>query len=109
MSTNPKRDYRKHVFRYDEHMPETDDLTLVVLKGHLLIEELLVDLVHLALPHAEYLEPARLSFHQLACVARASLPQASDPAWELVLSLNSLRNDLAHNLYGSHTKKWIGE
>jgi len=98
MSTNSKRDYREHVFRYDEHMPETDDLTLVVLKGHLLIEELLIKLIHLSLPHAEYLDATRLSFHQLACVARASVLQASDPAWELILSLNSLRNDLAHNL-----------
>jgi hypothetical protein len=98
MSTNSKRDYRDYVFRYDEHMPETDDLTLVVLKGHLLIEELLVELVHLALPHAAYLDKARLSFHQLACVVRSSVQRESDPAWELILSLNSLRNDLAHNL-----------
>ena len=101
MLTNSKRDYRDCVFRYDEHMPETDDLTLVVLKGHLLIEELLVELGHLALPHAEYLDADRLSFHQLACVVRASVPRESDPAWELILSLNSLRNDLAHNLESS--------
>jgi hypothetical protein len=79
-------------------MPETDDLTLIVLKGHLLVEELLVDLADLALPHAQYLPP-KFSFHNLAHVVRAAVQQRSDnPGWELILELNTLRNDLAHKL-----------
>jgi hypothetical protein len=37
-------DHREYVFRYDQHMPETDDLALTVLKGHLLVEEVLFEL-----------------------------------------------------------------
>jgi len=38
------KDPRRHIFRYDDHMPDTEDLALVVLKGHLLVEEVLVEL-----------------------------------------------------------------
>ena len=34
-------------------MPDTDDLALVVLKGHLLVEEVLVELTGLVLPHSQ--------------------------------------------------------
>jgi hypothetical protein len=98
MSTNSTKDPRRHVFRYDDHMPDTDDLALVVLKGHLLVEEVLVELAGLVLPHSQYLEDARLRFHQLACVVKAAVPSKPNDCWQLVFSLNSLRNDLVHNL-----------
>ena len=92
-------DRREYVFRYDQHMPETDDLALTVLKGHLLVEEVLFELAGLALPHPQYIDDARLGFHKLACVVRAAVPQKSDdPCWQLVLKLNSVRNAFAHNL-----------
>jgi hypothetical protein len=88
--------------RYGQHMPKTDDVTLIVLKGHLLIEEALGDLAEQVLPHPEYLGKANLSFHKLACVVRAAVPNRSDDiAWELILSISSFRNDLAHNLESS--------
>jgi hypothetical protein len=80
-------------------MPSTDDLTLIVLKGHLLVEEVLLDLANCAFPHPQYLRDANLSFHKLACVVRAFIPEQFDsPAWRLIFLLNALRNDLAHNL-----------
>jgi hypothetical protein len=83
-------------------MPDTDDVTLIVLKGHLLVEEMLVQLAEIVLPHPQYLSDAKLMFHKLACVVRAAVPQRSDDvAWELIFSLNSIRNDLAHNLESS--------
>lgn len=88
----------KPVFRYDNHMPDTDDLTLIVLKGHLLVEELLIDLAGWAFPNAQYLPP-KFSFNNLTDVVRATVPQrGDDPCWELILKLNELRNDLAHKL-----------
>jgi hypothetical protein len=90
----------KPVFRYDEHMPKTDDVTLIVLKGHLLVEEVLFQLAETALPNPQYLP--KFMFHKLACVVRAAVPKRSeDPCWELILTLNSLRNDFAHNLVSS--------
>lgn len=89
-------------------MPETDDLTLIVLKGHLLVEELLVDLANWALPHAQYLP--KFMFHNLAHVVRAVVPQRSDdPCWELILKLNSLRNDLAHKLDSAKRQATLNE
>lgn len=98
----------KSVFRYDNHMPDTDDLTLIVLKGHLLVEELLVDLANWALPHAQYLP--KFTFYNLAPVVRAAVPQRSDdPCWELILKLNSLRNDLAHELESAKRQAKLNE
>ncbi len=88
-----------NVKRYDEHMPKTDDATLVVLKGHLLIEEMLVELAEVAFANPQYLHDANLGFYKLACVVRAAVQlRADDTCWQLILSLNSFRNDLAHNL-----------
>lgn len=98
------------IFRYDKYMPEVHDLTLIVLKGHLLVEELLVDLANDALPHPQYLEDAKLSFHNLACIVRAAIPQKSnDPRWRLIFSLNALRNDLAHKLESSKRQARLDE
>lgn len=89
------------VFLYDRHMPKTDDIELIVLKGHLLVEEVLNGLAQIALPNPQYL-PEQLMFQKLACVVRAVIPQRSnDLCWELILKLNALRNDLAHNLSSS--------
>lgn len=92
-------------FRYDKYMPKTNDISLIVLKGHLLIEEALVDVASWTFPYSQSLNDADLSFHKLACVVRAAVPQrtkeADDEAWRLIFWLNSLRNDLAHNLESS--------
>jgi hypothetical protein len=94
---NPNR--KKSIFQYDNHMPETDDHALIVLKGHLLVEKALFDLIHWALPHPQYLDHIRLGFQTLTHVVRAAVPHRSDDVcWELILKLNSIRNDFAHNL-----------
>ena len=65
-------DPSKYVFRYDEHMPDTKDLSLIVLKGHLLIEEMLIDIRDKLLPHAEYLDSVNMGFYQLLSVCKIS-------------------------------------
>jgi hypothetical protein len=98
------------VLRYDEHMPQTDDVTLIALKGHLLVEEVLVQLGETVLSQPQYLRDANLSFHKLACVVRAASGYRSDDsAWQLILSLNSFRNDLAHNLDSSKRQDRLNE
>jgi hypothetical protein len=93
------KDPRRHVFRYDEHVPHTDDISLVVLKGHLLVEEMLNELARNVFPNAGYLDDACLSFHQLPRVVRSAVrAKHKDSCWDLILALNSLRNDLVHNL-----------
>lgn len=106
----PSNDERRHVLRYDEHMPEDDDISLIVLKGHLLIEEMLLDLASLALEHPEYIKKVRLSFHELACMVRALISENSDDkCWEVILKINSLRNKLAHKLDPPDLQRCITE
>lgn len=88
-----------YILRYDKHMPDTDDLSLIVLKGHLLIEEMLIDIRDKLLPHAEYLDSVKISFNQLLHVVRSAIESKHDHnSWVLIIELNRLRNKLVHNL-----------
>lgn len=98
-SEAPKKDWQMYISRYDKHIPQTDDLSLIVLKGHLLVEEMLTGLAELVLPNSRFLAEARLSFHQLTCVVKSAVRlRAEDKCWELILSLNQIRNELSHSL-----------
>ncbi|MDQ8023114.1 MAG: hypothetical protein REI94_14855 [Moraxellaceae bacterium] len=85
--------------RYAKYLPKTDDPTLVILKGHLIIEELLHSLATGHCPNPESLTKARLTFAQITYVAQALLQLPADlPWWEPVLALNKVRNSLVHEL-----------
>jgi len=84
-----------------EHMPsEEDDETLIVLKAHLLIERKTRELVRERLLASDALEKARLTSHQLFCLAEALCLPNPEPKWlwNTARMLNKLRNQLAHNL-----------
>jgi tellurite resistance-related uncharacterized protein len=49
------------VFLYDRHMPKSDDIELIVLKGHLVVERVLNDLADAVLPSPKFL-PDKLRF-----------------------------------------------
>jgi len=101
---------RAYVFRYEEHMPNTDDLSLTVLKGHLLIEEMLVKAIERLLPNPGYLRSERLSFHQRVCLLRSAIRGKHDhDAWSLIEKLNTLRNALVHNLDPPELRKKIDD
>jgi hypothetical protein len=90
----------KDLNRFISHLPldSTDNVT-VVLKGHLLVEELLKEYVSLQFKKPEMLKDARLTFHQILCIARASSNDASsEKLWLSIEKLNGLRNKLAHSL-----------
>jgi hypothetical protein len=77
----------------------TDDLSLIVLKGHLLIEEMLIDIRDKLLPHAEYLDSVNINFNQLLHVIRSATKSKHDhKSWDLIVEFNKLRNKLVHNL-----------
>jgi len=81
-----------------KHLP-TGDLSLIVLKGHLLIEELLHDVVANRTKNRQSVIDARLGFFQLAQIAKAlTYEKGFDPIWEAIFALNSLRNTFAHTL-----------
>jgi hypothetical protein len=83
----------------DKHFKGIPDLSLIVLKGHLLLEQFLTALIlHYARPSAD-LGQARLSFGQKVALAKAFVifPIPSE-FWGLLTVLNQLRNDFAHEL-----------
>lgn len=87
------------------HLPNSDDMSLIALKGHLLIEEVLDDLIVNRCRSPKSLNDVDISFRVKSRIARAlwgsSLRTGFElPAntWALIDALNSLRNAYAHNL-----------
>ena len=85
--------------RFEEQLRYVDEAALVVLKGHLLIEEMLDSIISTFVFHGEFIEKANLSFWQKVAIARSmSLDEHQNEMWDIALKLNALRNDLAHAL-----------
>ena len=85
--------------RYYKHLPPADDMTLLLLKGHLLIEELIHRLVEGKLAKPGALKTAKLETNDWICLAEALLhDQAPNWLWDALRKLNGIRNKLAHNL-----------
>ena len=89
----------------EKHLDETSDLTLVVLKGNLLVEEALYTALKRHCRNPAFLERADLRLYQMIFLARALIsPNNAERAaqeekiWDAMLALNSLRNKLAHIL-----------
>lgn len=88
--------------KFEEHLAHMDESALVILKGHLVIEETLTEIIDTFVHHGEQLEGARLTFAQKVALARSmSLDEYNNEMWQLVLAVNSLRNEMAHALQSS--------
>jgi hypothetical protein len=83
--------------RFQRLMPRSRDLTLVVLKGHLLIEEQLHEFLRVLARFPDDLERARLSFaqHRNLVQALCGYPK-DDHVGRFIDAANALRNRLAH-------------
>lgn len=76
-----------------------DKESLVVIKGHLLIEESLNYIIENFVHHSEFMNKAKLSFYQKINVARSmSLSEQDNTMWILIEKINTLRNDFSHRL-----------
>src|SRR5947209_5929408 len=88
--------------RFRRHFPRrSNDVALVVLKGHLLLEESVNRLLVALLRKPEAIEGANLRFYQKLCLIRALLPATTRQGSELydaAEKLNTLRNRLTHHL-----------
>lgn len=85
--------------RFEAHFPRSDDSLTVVLRAHLLAEELLYEIVELFARNPRALEQARLSFAQLLALTKALTPFPDDHwMWACMSDLNAIRNRMAHNL-----------
>lgn len=71
---------------------------LLILRGHLLIEEQLNELIRIMAVHPKYLLNKRLTFDNKLSVIRSFHVNGSEKGWAIIESINKLRNDIAHSL-----------
>ena len=85
--------------RFRRLLPRSTDLTLIILKGHLLAEEIINELLFCLLKTPTALEKTKLNFNTKLCFIRSLIPKNSlCHAFDAVEKLNTLRNKLAHHL-----------
>lgn len=78
---------------------DIDRESLVILKGHLLIEESLNFIIENFVHHSEFMNNARLTFYQKLYIARSmSLSEQDNSMWLIIEKINTLRNDFSHRL-----------
>lgn len=96
LSPELQRDFEQ----FWKHMPlSSKDETLIVLKGQLLLEELLFDYCRSCVENPEHLDSVRLNFAQLESLTRSMTRYGvRDWVWGAARQINALRNALAHNL-----------
>lgn len=59
----PSSDWLRDLTRFIKHFPlRTQDVSLMVFKGHLLTEELLREFLHVKVQHPSHVRDARLSY-----------------------------------------------
>jgi hypothetical protein len=92
------------------HVDVNADLTMVVLKVHLVIEALMISIIGHSCHHPEHLRDARLSFSQKFALMRAlaAFPM-EESICEGIKILNTIRNDLAHNLESTKIENHYNE
>jgi len=105
---NPRTRQSKELFiKHFSELP--DDLSLIVLKGHLLVERSLTAIIsHYSQPSAN-IAKVGLRFVQKMALAKALLPSFFFPQefWNFVHLLNQLRNDWAHQLEPKKLKEHL--
>lgn len=99
-------DFRDSKMMVEKHLENVSDLTMLVLKGHLIIEKELFNALRRHCVNPEFFEKANLRYIQMVHLARALFPSETDSQrvkvekmyWECLEALNGLRNVLAHRL-----------
>jgi hypothetical protein len=89
----------KHMERVLQHLPQSGDMTLIALKGHLLIEEMLDEIIWAHCKSPDALQDVEIRFPakvKLVLALTGSHELAN--VWNLCEKLNALRNSLAHKL-----------
>ena len=93
------KDSENYFEKLKSHLPVIKDPTVVILRGHLLIEELLEELIAASLSDATAIRDARFTFFQKLCLCRGLIGTANeDGLWKPIEALNALRNIISHRL-----------
>ncbi|WP_296246891.1 hypothetical protein [Pseudomonas sp. UBA4194] len=86
----------KHSELNQKHLDALTDEGMVILKVHLVIEELLRDFCGAVVPNPKHLREARLTFKQTMLLARSLTDHDIDWIWAVLRNLNRMRNLMAH-------------
>lgn len=90
---------KEYLQKLKENLPLAKDPTVVILRGHLLIEEMLDEFISLALKDASAIKDARLTFFQKLCITQGVIGiRKNSSIWKSIKALNKLRNDISHKL-----------
>jgi hypothetical protein len=95
----PQQPFPDSLERFKKHIPKGRDVTMIVLKTHLIVEAEMNELLELTLPHPECIYRSRFSFIQRLRVLQAvSTDLDLHLTTKAIEALNELRNGLAHQL-----------
>jgi hypothetical protein len=90
---------KSHSEDFFPEMSNLKDEQLHILRGHLLIEKKLRELIDLKVERPDALSEAKLSFHQILCITEALYwENDSDRLWQSIRKLNNIRNSFSHQL-----------
>jgi hypothetical protein len=88
-----------------QEIPESEDITIITLKAHLVIEQLLIQMMKVAAIDPEPIaELTRLQFSSRVLLVQSLMPKSvvdsarHERIWALVKKLGKIRNDIAHQL-----------
>ncbi len=96
----------KHLNRVANHLLDTDDITLITLKGHLLIEELLDEIIWAHCKSPETMHDVEIRFPaKVKLVLALTGTHELTRVWGLCEKLNTLRNSLAHKIENPAAQK----
>lgn len=80
-------------------MPKSDDITLIVIKGHLLLEEQLRNIFKSNFNNPKALNKSKFEISQIITIVEAIFENdENNNFWESIRKLNTIRNDIAHNI-----------
>jgi hypothetical protein len=90
----------------EERVNKFNALMLAVLKGHLIIEQAMDELLRASFFHPDHVREDRFSFAQKARMCRSmSLVENKDGLWTVLSAVNKLRNQIAHSLDADEIQK----
>ncbi len=94
-----KKENNKKAEEFIKSVSEEDDFLHFLLKGHLFLEEGLERILEQYVFHKEHLNAAELSFSKKMALCRAfCLRKNNLGIWTLLAAINTLRNEVVHNL-----------
>jgi hypothetical protein len=100
---------QKHEKEFEVFSATTKDVDLLILKGHLLVEQFLTSLIESYCFKPSFLEDAKLTFFNKVKLARCFVmhPMPDDSIWDNIEYLNRLRNEITHKWKTEKKEKLI--